>query len=82
MLALNGGAIPCLDQVLCTTDAKDCVTSMAITYDCIYSDHHQLKVNNAHIDNYLISKISEDCFNSNRLLVMQSVGINYPLSTL
>ena len=32
----------CVDIVICTADARGCVTDMTVLYECICSDHHPL----------------------------------------
>ena len=36
------GTTSWLDHVICTADARGCVTDMTVSYDCICSDHHPL----------------------------------------
>ena len=36
------GTTSWLDHVICTADARGCVTDMTVLYDCICSDHHPL----------------------------------------
>ena len=31
-----------LDHVICTADARGCITDMTVLYECICSDHHPL----------------------------------------
>ena len=36
------GTTSWLDHVICTADARGCVTDMTVLYECICSDHHPL----------------------------------------
>ena len=36
------GTTSWLDHVICTADARECVTDMTVLYECICSDHHPL----------------------------------------
>ena len=36
------GTTSWLDHVICTADARECVTDMTVLYECICSDHHRL----------------------------------------
>ena len=36
------GTTSWLDHVICTADARGCVTDMTLLYECICSDHHPL----------------------------------------
>ena len=36
------GTTSWLDHVICTADARECITDMTVLYECICSDHHPL----------------------------------------
>ena len=79
------GSTSWLDQVICTSDAKDCITNMKVYYDFIHSDHYPLMfkiksdiipeyANNVETDNATKHKVHWDSVKPNDINLYRESG--------